>query len=246
MAANLERLAKEWAEKGYPQMEEYLNAGAKKARQLGAPESFSVESQLAKTETIKIYPEISLEEEWNRQSQNLAALFVKELGLTNEQYIASLPKFELQPKEYKGRLDIPVIVETRVPLEKMLKLVGINKYFNVGLIKEWEKDKFETPKTPYTTWLNDSSINLNKSVDTVRKGLKSDERGGTVFDGIALYLRDPKILEHHFLDLPGSQVVSGRAPYLNRWNEQPRLNHFWTAHASPNGGSVVAGRKIKV
>ncbi len=195
---------------------------------------------------VKVYPEISLEEEWQRQAQNLASLFAKELKFkTPEEYIATLPKFEVQPEEYEGRLDIPVIAETRVPLKRMLELAGVVTYFDVDSIKDWEKGKFETPKTPYSTWLNDGRINLNKSVEKVRKGLKPDERGGTAFDGVALYLKDPKILDGHYLDLPGSQVVSGGAPGLARWGGRPELDLFFVGNARPDCGSVVAGRKIK-
>lgn len=198
-------------------------------------------------EPIKIYPEIALEQEWTRQAQKLASLFAKELNFsTHEEYMITLPRFDLQPKEYKGRLDIPVIVETRVPLKRMLALAGIDTYFDVDLIKDWEKGRFRTPKAPYITWLNDGSVNLNKSVANVRVALRSDERGGTDFDGIALYLKDPKILEHHYLDLPGSQVDSGGAPFLGRWAELPRLRHGFVDDAGPVYGSVVAGRKIKV
>lgn len=43
MAANLERLAKEWQDK-YPQIASGLNDLAKTARKLGAPESFSAQT----------------------------------------------------------------------------------------------------------------------------------------------------------------------------------------------------------
>lgn len=198
-------------------------------------------------EVPKVYPEIALKQEWTRQAQKLANLFAKELNFsTPEEYMATLPRFDLQPKEYKGRLDIPVIVETRVPLKRMLALAGIDTYFDVDLIKDWEKGRFRTPKAPYITWLNDGSANLNKSVANVRVALRSDERGGTDFDGIALYLKDPKILEHHFLDLPGSQVGSGSAPYLGHWDGRPRLDRLFVDDANPRYGSVVAGIKIKV
>jgi hypothetical protein len=37
----------------------------------------------------------------------------------------------------------------------------------------------------------DGRPNLNKAVMTVREGLRDDERGGTIFDGIALYIVHP-------------------------------------------------------
>lgn len=192
-----------------------------------------------------------LKAEWNKQAQNLARLFAKELGLTEEEYIATLPKFEPQPEEYKGRLDIPVIVETRVPLKRMLELAGIITGFDANLIKDWEEGNFNTPEKPYTTWLNDGSANLNKSVADVRAALRDDERGGTVFDAVALYLKDPKILDHHFPGLPGSQVNSPRAIhaiYFGRWPgaEKPRLDCCAVDSAHLRYGSIVAGRKINV
>lgn len=190
-------------------------------------------------------PENSLEEEWQRQASKLAGFFAEELGKTKEEYIASLPNFETQPEEWKGRFDIPVIVETRVPLGKMLKKAGIEVYFDTNSVKDWEKNGFETPDTPYATWLNDGKVNLKKSVDAVRRVLKSDERAGTVFDGLALYLRNPEILNDHYLDFPGSQVDSDYAPCFSRWGERPLLNCSFVGNASPGFGSVVAGRKIK-
>lgn len=204
------------------------------------------EDQTTKTEAIKIYPEISLEEEWNRQAQNLAGLFAKELKFeTHEEYIATLPKFEPQPDEYRGRLDIPVIVETRVPLRRMLELSGIVSYFDVDSIEDWEKGDFETPEAPYLTWLNDGYSNLNESVSKVRESLKADERGGNIHDGIALYLRDPQILDEYYWDLPGSQVGSDRAPSLARWRGQTRLSRYFVDAEVPFYGSVVAGKKLK-
>lgn len=200
------------------------------------------ESRPVTAEGKKVYSEVSLNAEWQEQARRLAGLFATALGKTEEEYISELPKFEPQPKQFKGRFDVPIIVETRVPLKRMLELAGINKYFDVDSIRDWERSKFNTPKIPYTTWLNDGSVNLNKSVDTVRKALKADERGGTVFDGIILCLKDPKILEHHYLDLPGSQVGSDNAPCLGRWYGQPGLDLSFVGDGNPRYGSVVAGK----
>lgn len=183
--------------------------------------------------------------EWKRQAQNLARLFAEELGLTSEGYIAGLPEFGPQPENFRDRFDIPVIVETRIPLPKMLELVGITCYFNSEEIKVWPKGNFVTPEQPYIVWLNDGSTYLGRSVKEVRKGLAPDERGGTVFDGIALYLQKPEILEHYSLDFPGSQVGSGDAPYLNLWSGgRPGLSwgSGWVDLAIPNVGPVSCGR----
>lgn len=187
----------------------------------------------------------TLEAEWQRQAQNLANLFAEELKFeTPEAYIATLPKFEAQKENWKGRFDIPVIVERRVPLKRMLELSGIAvPYLDVDLIKDWEKGQFKTPETPYSAWLSDGYSNLGKSVDMVRKSLQADERGGNIYDVIALCLSNPKILDYHYLDIPGSQVDSDSAPFLIRWRgERPKLDHVFTGFADPHFGSVVAGK----
>ena len=238
MAAELETLGKKFGQNGHRVIGGLLRLEGRIAKWLGVPKSFSENGNKPE--------KINLETEWNRQAQNAARLFAKELGFkTPGEYIATLPKFEPQPKEWKGRFDIPVIVEIRVPLKRMLELSGIATYFNIDSIKDWEKSKFQAPEKPYTTYLNDGNINLNKSVDQVRKSLRIDERGGNIFDGIALYLKDPKILEHHFLDLPGSQVGSGNAPDLNRWLGRPELGRRFVDFANPRDGSVVAGSAIR-
>ncbi len=235
MAAELEKLGKEIGRNGHRVIGGLLGVESKVIGWLGAPKSLSENGKKPEKTTLEV--------EWQRQANRFIELgFHTELNLTKDDYLNSLPKFESQPREFKGRLDIPVIVETRISLRRMLDLIGIAQYFGADLVKDWEKGQFETPKMPYSTWLNDGSINLKKSVGEVRKALKSDERGGTIFDGIALYLKDPKILEHHFLDLPGSQVDSDYAPYLYRWNGQSGLHPYFVDDRDPHDGSVVAGK----
>lgn len=201
----------------------------------------------SKVETVKMHSEISLEEEWQRQAQELIKLgFNSELGLTERQYLESLPKFTPQPESFKGRLDTSVIVETRISPKRQAELAGI-QYFLDGLNKiDWNKNlkNYTTPEAPYAAWLEDGRNNLKKKPEDVRSSLKADEIGGTEFDGIALYISNPKILEHHFLDLPGTSVGSGSVAYLDLWGGRPRLSYFLVDGADdPRFGSVVRGRQ---
>lgn len=186
--------------------------------------------------------EIYIVEDLKKQSRKLARLFAKELGLSREEYFESLPIFEPQPEAFQGKFDIPVIVETRVPLGRMLEIVKINAFFNIGEIEDWKDGGSKIAKCPYIAWLKDGGGNLDVSVRNVRKNLASDERGGTIHDGLALYLRNPIILEHHFLDFPGSQVGSGSAPNLHLLYGGPGLDHRSVDHANPRFGPVVAGK----
>jgi len=190
----------------------------------------------------RVAAELDLDSEWTNQAQKLANLFAKELKLNPQEYIAGLPKFSPQPETFRGRFDIPVIVETRIPLARMLKLADIDCYFDSNEVKDWSKGNFKTPEKPYVAWVHDGARNRGRSVEKVRKSLAPDERGGTVFEGITLYLREPKILESHFLDLPGSQVGSAHAPSLRLWVGRLGLGCSWVGGAPPGCASVSCGR----
>src|SRR5258708_2747864 len=55
--------------------------------------------------------------DWNKQADKLAYLFARDLGQSRQQYIDVLPRFSNQPEAYKGRPDIPTLVQ--VPTEKL-------------------------------------------------------------------------------------------------------------------------------
>lgn len=197
------------------------------------------------TEKVAVEPTPDLEKDWQKQAKQLAHLFAKEVGQSKDEYMDKLPKFSPQPEQFKGRLDTFVIAETRVALPRMVKIVGIVPYYDIVKTKDWQKDTFRTPDRPYTTWLHDGSKNVEKSVETVRNNLAVDERGGTIYDGIGLYLKDSATLKHHSLDFPGSQVGADYAPFLFVWRVRPKLNDRWVGSEYTVFGSVVAGRDIK-
>lgn len=196
-------------------------------------------------ETIKVYSEISLQEERIRQIQGFIKFgFHTKLGKTEEEYAERFPEFTPEPKRYKEGLGIaPVLVETGISPKDQCELAGI-EYVSGGLNRvDWNEARknYVTPKAPYAAWLEDGRNNLNKKPTDVRKNLKADEFGGTELEGIALYISNPKILEHHFLDLPGTTVGSDGSACLFLWLGRPELSYDFADGASPGFGSVVRG-----
>lgn len=163
-----------------------------------------------------------------------------------EDYLDSLPKFKPQPEAYKGRFDTPLLVETRIGIDRQYELAGVTNYLKEpGLdVQDWPQDPkgYKTPESPYTTWANDPAKNRNRKVAEVRKKLKEDERGGTRFDGLALYIANPKKLNEVYIDLPGDRVESGSAPDLYLFQGGPYLSYRWVGYAGPEWGSLVCGR----
>ncbi len=195
-------------------------------------------------------PEISLEAEIERQVGRYV-----ELGFHNHPAIKmskghfkdSLMELVVpQPEGFKGRLDTPAIAFGQVPIEDQCRLAGID-YFLTGLkVQDWPDDpqKYRTPQTTYLAWMDEGARFMNRKVQDVRQELAVDERGGTQFDVVVLYIAKPQVLQTRFLDLPGTAVEPGSVPYLFLWRERPYLNRHFVVNARPGFGSLVCGRKI--
>lgn len=199
----------------------------------------------------KAWGKLDLSREWEREADNLAYLFAKELGQSRDQYSDGLPGFFSQSKSYRGRLYIPLLVQTpndRLTLAMMCEIAGVANYIaRLNEIKDWEGDsgKFKTPSIPYSTWANDGRVNLGRSVEDVRLSLAVDERGGNICDGISIAIHFPDILKRCFLNLPGSQHELEFAPYVRSWGGPLGFYFHLTSYAGPWFGSGVASRKIK-
>lgn len=193
----------------------------------------------------EIMDRLNLFAEWERQTERYVELgFHKELGLTGEEYLVSLPQFEPQPKTFAGRFDIPLLVETRIPPSRQAQLAGLQYYLGDLNVHDWETDpkKYKTPDMPYTTWMQDEMKNLNKSVSYVRQHFASDERGATLLDGIALYIVNPNMLKNHAIDLPGTSVDAVSAPCLKLWGSRPAVDYAPVGSSFPGFGSASCGR----
>ena len=61
--------------------------------------------------------------------------FHKELGLSAQDYAATIPAFSVQPEEYKNRFDGQLVVEGRIPLPRQHQLANIEEWTDAGRIK---------------------------------------------------------------------------------------------------------------
>jgi len=157
---------------------------------------------------------LPLEDEWKKQAGALASLFAKELDMKEEDYINSLPKLTLPPENRRDGLGGFVMVETRIKPRRQCQLADIHYFIYeppLGEISDWSdgSEGDRTPNTPYLTWYKDIGGILNKDVLQVRASLKPEERGGTVFDGIALFIAGSPVLKNYDLFLPGTQYFAG-------------------------------------
>lgn len=186
-----------------------------------------------------------LDKEWQRQVNKLVKLgFHKEMGMTKKAYVESLPKFTSQPESFKGRFDIPVIVDPRINWRRQCELAEISNYISREDVRDWKDDPkgYKTPETPYITWMQDGTKNLDKSVQGVRQNFSEDERGATLYDGLSLVILHPEIMKKHNIDLPGTSVGSDGGPGLHGNSFGLKLDDGWVSTHGSGWGSVSCGR----
>lgn len=200
--------------------------------------------------------ELDLAVEWQRQSQKFLELgFHKEIGYPDtdegrQAYLDSLPKFEVQPKEYRGRFDLPLLVETRIPWTKQAQLAGISisDYLQerVNQTRPWS-DGSQTPGTPYSGWFTNWGQRFTAKITPfdARKQLKQDECGAGLFEGITMGMVHPEFTRSgQYFDLIGCSVESDYVVDLLRWYGGPMLFAGLGDGADADGRPLVRGSKI--
>lgn len=204
----------------------------------------------------KRYPEISLPEEYQRQSLILAGRFAVRLGMSEEEYIATLPQFPEKPSNYSALgLNVPIIVETRIPWMEAAELSGIlvtdylRERVSAGEVSEWEDDKFKMPQVPFSVWAQDGTKFVNRKPSDVRKELLSkkenrDYRAGRILDSITIWDVRPDMVAMYW-DIIGNKVGSGSVPYLDLWDVRPELRADRVDFAGPDFRALVLGREIR-
>ena len=209
-----------------------------------------------KPEAKKYYPEIPLDEEHKRQALILAGRFAGRLGMSDEAYIATLPQFPERPSNYSELgLNVPVIVETRVPWMEAAELSGIfvtdylKEKANAKEVSDWGDDKFEMPQVPFSAWAQDGTRFVYRKPSDVReelgKGENKDYRAGRIIDSIAIWNVHPDIIKTLFWDIIGTMVGSDDVPDLDHWDGRPELHADQVDSANPDFRALVLGREIR-
>lgn len=134
--------------------------------------------------------------------------FAKELGMSDEDYLASLPYFPAVDEKTRKQFPIPLLIETRIPLEKQLELVGISQYTEVSEFK----DLVEVPDKPYATRVRYPNWYRGyNSIETVGM-FRPDEVGCIALEVVSLYLHYPETF-NGFILAPNTGLTSYKDEY---------------------------------
>lgn len=168
---------------------------------------------------------------WSKQVNKLIELgFNTYLGMSPEDYKKSFVKFSNIPDEYKypfKKLNVPLLVDPRVPLEKQLKMAGIDYD-----AKDVEKvfDLKPSPQKPYNIWTHDSvrhwSLTGKNDLLSVVERKPEDEVFCNLNEIVSLFIQYPEFFQRDKVDALGSRIIIGKSlrviPSINDSNP-PRL-----------------------
>jgi hypothetical protein len=211
--------------------------------------------------TPRVGRPVDLESEWRRQvDAKLEAGFPAALRVSVDEYIASLPRPDPQPSEYRDRFDVPILVETRLSwqVQAALANVQLSNHSRRTMYRPVDA-RSETPGGPYWAWFSHWAQRFPEPVSPsdARAELGPDEVGGSVHELVALHLAHPELNEQgKFLEAIGhvmepvtveglsSEVPADRTPCMYRWRQRAEVG----ANLHPIGYSLfrplVRGTRI--
>ncbi|MBI2330188.1 hypothetical protein HYU94_02265 [Candidatus Daviesbacteria bacterium] len=150
---------------------------------------------------------------WSEQMERLIGFgFHSELGMDEDEYRATIPAFQPQPPRYKGRFDVPLLIDPRVSLQRQLDLhkVIVNPQIteaDLTRLSLKESTKPHIPKEPYQLWIKADLRTFKEAYRSNDLKLRNvqeftyDERGLTAIEGLAILREVPNILYNGFPNL---------------------------------------------
>ena len=143
----------------------------------------------------------------------------------------------MKTKKLKTNEGLTLKIDYETPLEQQLKELGVTNYLNLSYVKELY------PRVDILCDVEDGSEMLGKSPNECEEKFKKEKRRGlNIYEGLALLRHNPKVLEHHYIDLSGSRYVKfgDRVPALYLSGGVPSLSNGWAGHSYPHYGSASA------
>ena len=213
--------------------------------------SVAVQETRSTPERVKVYPEISLDEELIRQTRIIIERVAIPLGISSQDAI--LPSsFPERPEFFNDENSVPVIVPKFLfPWGRVVDAASLemSDYLR-GRLSElgtWKDPRgIVTPDKSYGAWLYVGNDYLYRKPSDVRSEIPQGLRAGDHWDGLGLAVVREDIVRAKWFDLIGGGVGRGGMPCVRWWDDRPRFVCFSDQDAAPGFRSLVAGSQFKV
>lgn len=183
-----------------------------------------------------------LQIEWERQVGRLIELgYHRELRKSEATYRNQMPAFAPQPESYKGRFDIPLLVDPRLSLKTQIRLAGINPSIQLEKIA----DIMIVPTEPYSIWTHDGNRYRQFSVKNAISKFLSDEAPSPQVEVMSLFIQHTEIFKDHGVDATGSIYGKDNIPCIDTFFGRPELSHGVYDHPDSRWGTLSRGKSIQ-
>lgn len=177
-----------------------------------------------------------------RQINNLIKLnFHSSLKLTEDQYRKNMPFFNHQPVEYIEQFDLPLIIETRIPLKEQLEKAGFTSNIDISKIR----NATPVPRHPYSIWIR----NLELSELQKHRRRHNEEKLSPIIEVISFALQYPDLVTNKHIYALGSRCPSGFPPFIevHQKNKELKSTHFYPSGINNNIENILTrGNKINM
>lgn len=167
----------------------------------------------------------------------------------------TLPEETTPPESYKGRFDVPLLVEPRIPLsvQHRRSKTPIGERVKTENIQNLT----ESPSSPYLVWTHDGKRYSKFSVEQAMNSFADDEVGSPQIELTALYLQHPDYFKGE--GYKGAAVIAtgsrdGRtwgperklvwATLIDAYKGQPTVGSCWLGPMVIDAGKASRGKEI--
>lgn len=173
------------------------------------------------------------------QIQRLIDLKFHELReMSEDDYRASFPDILPQPDTYRGRFDIPLVVD---PLIHTPQLTAAGIY---GIDMHKLTNTVAVPRLPYTIWTSDVRKHRGRSHSDMMGQLAPDEVAGSLAEVVALYMQRPDLFIDFAVIAAGSRYHGFASPHIHTFEGNARIDPIFDISAFPNYGGLSRGAVI--
>ncbi|NOU20139.1 MAG: hypothetical protein HOO91_21490 [Bacteroidales bacterium] len=164
--------------------------------------------------------------------------FHKHLGLSEQEYKDSFRTKAIQPVEYKGIFDYPVLVETRIPVKDLLMLSKIGDFINVGNIKHQTDEN----KTPYIFWTHDLMRYKGNTISETQSKCLDFEIGCSIIEVVSFAIQYPHLCKGKAIDSPITIFKGDYFASLIVHQEKTELASHWINDRTEGFYSLTRGK----
>ena len=133
---------------------------------------------------------------WQDQIQRFVNMgYASDLGISEDEYRASLPSFADQPEQFRGHFDRALLVDPRVSLSIQLKDYVMPKQLRQKLAM-YQPVLPAVADSAYQLWVQDGEAYQRVSIPEFNRKKLDFERGLTIAEGSALVREMPSVLQH--------------------------------------------------